>query len=205
MYEFLKRLFDVLLAGLLLVLLSPLMVSIAIVIRVTMGSPVLFRQWRPGLNERPFEMLKFRTMTNEKDDSGNLLPDAVRLTRLGRFLRRTSLDELPELINVLRGDMSFVGPRPLLMRYLPYYSDEERLRHTVRPGITGWSQVTGRNDLPWDERLQRDIWYVKNRSLWLDLRILLMTIGSVLKARGVVVDPQSTMRSLDQERAGDSG
>jgi sugar transferase EpsL len=182
----LKRLFDVAAAGVLLILLSPVLTAIAAVIAISMGAPVLFRQQRPGLHGTLFTILKFRTMVDATDASGNQLPDARRITRIGRFLRRTSLDELPELVNVLRGDMSLVGPRPLLTDYLPRYSQEQMRRHDVRPGITGWSQVNGRNALTWDEKFALDLWYVDNRSLRLDLRILRMTIGPVVRGEGIV-------------------
>jgi len=158
---------------------------VALLVRLRIGRPVLFRQQRPGLHGQPFTVLKFRTMTDLRDHSGDLRPDDERLTRLGRFLRRASLDELPELANVLRGDMSMVGPRPLLMEYLPLYSPEQRRRHEVRPGITGWTQVNGRNALTWDEKLRLDVWYVDHRSVWLDLRILVRTLAVVVKRKGV--------------------
>lgn len=164
------------------------------------GGPVLFRQSRPGRDGRVFTLLKFRTMSEARDAVGELLPDEARVTRAGRLLRRTSLDELPELINVLKGEMSLVGPRPLLLRYQPYFTGEERLRFTVRPGITGWAQVHGRNNLPWDERLALDVWYVQNQSFLLDLKILLHTLLQTLRARDVQVVPNLTLRDLDEER-----
>lgn len=195
-----KRLFDLLAAGLALVLFAlPLLVLVS-VIRYKLGSPVLFRQTRPGLGGQPFELIKFRTMTDARDAAGELLPDTERLTPFGRLLRATSLDELPELWNVLRGDMSLVGPRPLLMRYLPYYTEQEAKRHRVRPGLTGWAQLHGRNTLSWDERLALDVWYVENRSMLLDLRILLQTVLMVLRRDGVVIDPRAAMQDLDVER-----
>lgn len=166
-----------------------------------MGRPVLFRQTRPGYRAKPFFLYKFRTMREAYGPDGTPRPDAERLTRLGRFLRRKSLDELPQLWNVCRGDMSLVGPRPLLTRYLPYFTDRERLRQTVRPGITGWAQIRGRNAASWDQRLSDDVWYVENWSLSLDLKILLMTLKAVLEGSGVVVDPRATMLNLDEERA----
>jgi sugar transferase EpsL len=174
-------------------LLSPVLAAIAALVAVSMGRPILFRQHRPGLGGRPFTILKFRTMADSHDANGQPLPDAMRITRLGRFLRRTSLDELPELVNVLRGDMSLVGPRPLLSDYLPLYSQEQGRRHDVRPGITGWSQVNGRNALTWEEKFALDAWYVDNRSLRLDLRILRMTIGSVVKGEGIAHRGVATM------------
>ncbi len=188
-----KRLFDLLLSiGLLLALALPLLLLWALV-RRKLGSPVLFRQVRPGLHGRPFMMVKFRTMTDERGADGELLPDAQRLTAFGRFLRATSLDELPELWNVLCGEMSLVGPRPLLMEYLPLYSPEQARRHEVRPGITGWAQVNGRNALSWEERFKLDVWYVDHRSLWLDLRILWLTVRKVLVREGISAQGEATM------------
>jgi lipopolysaccharide/colanic/teichoic acid biosynthesis glycosyltransferase len=184
-----KRFFDLLATVPAVIVLLPLFVVIAFIVRVRLGSPVVFRQERPGLHERPFAILKFRTMTDARDEDGCLLPDAQRLTRLGAFLRKTSMDELPELFNVLKGDMSLVGPRPLLTGYLPYYTERERLRHQVRPGITGLSQVSGRNYLQWDERLEMDAWYVENVSLGLDLKIIFKTIREVLSTKDVAVLP----------------
>lgn len=183
-----------------LLLLTPLLGATALLVRIAIGTPILFRQQRPGLNGKPFNILKFRTMTDATDANGELLPDEERLTPVGRFLRRTSLDEFPELVNVLRGDMSLVGPRPLLTEYLPYYTEREQLRHSVRPGITGLAQISGRNNLSWDERLELDVWYVEHCSLLLDLRILLTTLLSVLSAKNVVSDPRSVMLDLDEER-----
>lgn len=196
-----KRFFDVLVAGLALALLTLPLLILTGIIRYKLGSPVLFRQTRPGLNGRPFELIKFRTMTDARDAAGELLPDTERLTSFGRLLRATSLDELPELWNVLRGDMSLVGPRPLLMRYLPYYSEQEAKRHRVRPGLTGWAQLHGRNTLSWDERLALDVWYVENRSMLLDFKILLQTVLIVWRRDGVVIDPRAAMQDLDVERS----
>lgn len=181
----LKHLMDLLLAGVGLVVLSPLMAVTAACVRLALGPPVLFRQQRPGLDRKPFGLLKFRTMTNARDSGGSLLSDASRLTRLGRFLRSTSLDELPELINVLRGDMSLVGPRPLLLRYLERYTPEQMRRHEVKPGLTGWAQVNGRNALTWEDKFALDVWYVDNWSLGLDLRILALTLWKTLRREGV--------------------
>lgn len=161
--------------------------------RIKIGTPVLFTQERPGLYGKAFCVYKFRTMTNEKDTSGNLLPDADRLVPFGRFLRSTSLDELPELINVLKGDMSLVGPRPLLMEYLERYTPEQARRHEVRPGITGWAQVNGRNALSWEEKFQLDVWYVDNRSLWLDIKILFLTLWKTIKRENISQEGQATM------------
>ncbi|MDW8038420.1 MAG: sugar transferase [Thermoguttaceae bacterium] len=189
----LKRLMDLVGAAVLLVLLAPLMGVIAVVIWVTMGRPILFRQQRPGLYGRPFLIYKFRTMTMEQDKEGNLLPDSERLTRFGRWLRSTSLDELPELWNVLKGQMSLVGPRPLLMEYLDYYTPEQARRHEVKPGITGWAQIHGRNALSWEEKFQLDLWYVDNWSLWLDVKILLATVWKVFKQEGISAQGHVTM------------
>ncbi|WP_457627586.1 sugar transferase [Oceanithermus sp.] len=196
----LKRLIDVLVSLAVLALLSPLLVVLAIWIRITMGAPVLFRQTRPGLRGKPFIMYKFRTMTDERDPQGNLLPDEQRLTRLGRFLRSTSLDELPELINVLKGDMSLVGPRPLLMKYLDRYTPEQFRRHEVKPGITGWAQVNGRNALTWEEKFKLDVWYVDNWNLWLDFKILLMTLVKVFRREGIGHGSQATMPEFRGQR-----
>lgn len=183
--DVLKRAFDLSAATLGIVLLSPLMAVVALAVRLRLGSPVLFRQVRPGLYGMPFVILKFRTMTDDCDDHGALLPDAERLTAFGRFLRSSSLDELPELWNVIRGDLSLVGPRPLHVRYLDRYSAEQLRRHDVRPGITGWTQVNGRNDLSWDEKFSFDLWYVDHRSFLLDLRILAVTVWKIFRREGV--------------------
>lgn len=176
-----------------LAVLAPAIVVIAALVRSKLGSPILFTQERPGLDGKPFKMMKFRTMTDERDENGGLLPDDVRLTKFGAFLRSTSLDELPELINVLKGDMSLVGPRPLLMEYLPLYSERQYRRHEVRPGITGWAQINGRNALSWDEKFELDVWYVENRSLWLDIKILFLTILKVVKRDGISHGGEATM------------
>jgi len=180
-----KRLFDLLLSSVLFLLLSPLLLLVALWVRIRLGSPVLFRQHRPGLHGKPFEIFKFRTMTDARDADGELLPDAERLTAFGRFLRRFSLDELPQLYNVLRGDLSLVGPRALLMEYLPLYSPEQARRHEVRPGITGWAQVNGRNAISWEEKFEYDVWYVEHRSFMLDMKILWLTLMKVLSSEGV--------------------
>ena len=178
----------------------PLIAVLALFVRIKIGSPVIFSQQRPGYHEQPFQLYKFRTMTDECDRNGVLLPDGQRLTPFGAFLRRASLDELPELFNVLKGNMSLVGPRPLLMRYLPYYTQRERVRHQTLPGITGWAQINGRNLLPWDKRLALDAWYVENRSLWLDVKILCATFIKVLAREGVSADTAEVETDLDQER-----
>ncbi|GAB4485025.1 MAG: sugar transferase [Anaerolineales bacterium] len=180
-----KRIFDLLLSALGLVILSPVLLLVAILVRIYHGSPVIFTQKRPGFKGTPFYIYKFRTMTDSCDENGNLLPDAQRLTRLGRFLRSSSLDELPELFNVLRGEMSVVGPRPLLMQYLARYSPEQARRHDVLPGITGWAQVNGRNALTWEDKFRLDVWYVDNWSLWLDVKIILLTVWKVFKREGI--------------------
>lgn len=188
-----KRLFDLLLVTAMLPLLLPVMAVVAILVRRRMGAPVIFRQQRPGKDGQPFQMLKFRTMRDAVGSDGRPLADAERLTDLGRFLRASSLDELPELWNVLKGEMSLVGPRPLLMDYLPLYDAEQARRHEVRPGVTGWAQVNGRNALTWNEKFALDVWYVDNRSLWLDFRILLMTAGKVLRRDGISAAGEATM------------
>jgi sugar transferase EpsL len=187
-----KRLIDVLGAGTAVVVLSPVLGAVALAVRLRMGRPVLFVQQRPGRDGELFEMWKFRTMTDERDATGALLPDAERLTAVGRFLRRTSLDELPELFNVLRGEMSLVGPRPLLPQYLSLYSPDQRRRHQVPPGITGWCQINGRNALSWEEKFDLDLWYVDNWSFGLDLRILASTVGAVLTGRGISAEGHAT-------------
>ena len=180
-----KRVFDLLLTVVGLVVLSPVMLALALLVWIFHGRPVLFRQTRPGYRGVPFALYKFRSMTDARDPQGNLLPDEQRLTRFGRFLRASSLDELPELFNVLRGEMSLVGPRPLLMQYLDRYNAEQMRRHEVLPGITGWAQINGRNALTWPEKFRLDVWYVDHRSLWLDLKILAITLWKVLKREGI--------------------
>ena len=177
------------------------MIFLAVAIRWKLGSPVLFRQQRPGLGGRPFWLLKFRTMTDARDADGNVLPDDQRLTAFGRFLRAASLDELPELFNVLKGDMSLVGPRPLLMQYLDRYTPEQARRHEVRPGITGWAQVNGRNAITWEEKFRLDVWYVDNWSMWLDIKIIAMTIWKILKREGISHPGQATMARFTGSRA----
>lgn len=196
-----KRLLDVTCSGVALVLLSPVMLAVAVLVRIFLGRPVLFRQERPGRDERLFTLYKFRTMTEEKDAQGNLLPDGERLTRLGRFLRRFSLDELPQLWNVLRGDMSLVGPRPLLKDYLPLYNERQKQRHAVRPGISGWAQVNGRNLLSWEERFEADVWYVEHWNVWLDLWIILKTVVLVLVGRGISQTGEATSTRFEGTQA----
>lgn len=200
-----KRAIDYLVAGGLLLVLSPLLPVLAALVRINLGSPVLFRQQRPGLHGRPFSILKFRSMRDDRDQDGKLLPDRARLTRFGRFLRATSLDELPELWNVLRGDMSLVGPRPLLMDYLPLYSPEQARRHEVRPGLTGWAQISGRNAISWEEKFALDVWYVDNRSIELDLKILGLTVVRVLQRTGISAEGEATMPRFTGQRVEPGG
>ena len=188
-----KRLLDFTSALLGLVILSPFILILIVLIRWKLGAPIFFGQTRPGLYGKPFRMIKFRTMTDTRDEEGNLLPDNIRLTAFGRLLRSTSLDELPELWNVLKGDMSLVGPRPLLMEYLPHYSPEQARRHEVRPGITGWAQINGRNAISWEEKFKLDVWYVDNQSFILDLKILLLTIKKVFVREGISANGEATM------------
>ncbi len=188
-----KRIIDFVASFIGLILLLPIMIITAFLILINMGKPVIFKQQRPGLNGKPFYLYKFRTMTDKKDSIGKLLPDEKRLTSFGKFLRRYSIDELPQLFNVVKGDMSFVGPRPLLMEYLPLYTPEQARRHEVRPGITGWVQVNGRNAITWEEKFKLDVWYVNNRSLFLDLKILLLTAIIVFKSEGINQAGHATM------------
>ena len=188
----LKRFFDLITAVSVLVILSPLLIIIGILLRLRFNSPTLFRQLRPGFHGQPFTIYKFRTMTNERDEDENLLPDRERLTALGRFLRKTSIDELPELFNVIKGEMSIVGPRPLLMQYLDRYTPEHARRHDVKPGITGWAQINGRNTISWEDKFKLDVWYVDHQSLWLDLKIIALTIWKVLKLEGINQAGQAT-------------
>lgn len=189
----LKRVFDMFVAALALVMLAPLLAVIAVAVAYRLGRPVLFRQIRPGLRGRSFEMVKFRTMRDAKNADGKLLPDNQRLTIFGVWLRSTSLDELPELWNVLKGDMSLVGPRPLLMEYLPLYTSDQARRHEVRPGVTGWAQVNGRNALSWDEKFKLDVWYVDHQSFWLDMKILMLTVKKVFVREGISATGEATM------------
>lgn len=192
-----KRALDILGALIGLIVFSPILIVILLMIRRKMGSPVLFHQTRPGMHGKPFQMIKFRTMRDAIDTDGRPLTDAERLTKLGQFLRSSSLDELPELWNVLKGDMSLVGPRPLLMEYLPLYSSEQARRHDVRPGVTGWAQVNGRNAISWDEKFALDVWYVDNRSLWLDLKIIWLTIRKVVKREGISAAGEATVSKFN--------
>jgi len=189
--------FDILLSSIGLMIVLPILMIITLTILISMGLPIFFKQKRPGINGKPFCFYKFRTMTNRKDSTGNLLPDKDRITRLGEILRKTSLDELPSLWNVLKGDMSLVGPRPLLMEYLPLYSQDQMRRHEVKPGITGWAQINGRNAISWEEKFKLDIWYVENQSFWLDLKILFLTILKVLKKEGINQSEHLTMEKFN--------
>jgi sugar transferase EpsL len=201
-----KRIFDLILASLGMILLSPFTLLTALAVRAFLGTPVLFRQKRPGYKGHPFFIYKFRTMTDASDSAGNLLPDSERLTRLGRFLRALSLDELPELFNILRGEMSLVGPRPLLMEYLPRYSPEQMRRHDVYPGLTGWAQVNGRNAITWQDKFVLDVWYVDHWSFWLDIKIILLTLWKVTRREGISQPGQATTEYFtgnpDSDRAG---
>lgn len=195
-----KRTFDILVAGLACALLAPVIMLIALLVAVKLGSPIIFRQQRPGLRGKPFIMNKFRTMRDSRDPDGNLRPDAERLTSFGRWLRSTSLDELPSLWNVLVGDMSLVGPRPLLMEYMPLYSAEQARRHDCRPGLTGWAQINGRNAIDWEQKFALDVWYVDNRSFWLDLRILWFTLVKIVQRDGISAAGEATMSKFTGNR-----
>ncbi len=191
-----KRAFDFCAALIALIILSPILLVVTLLVAVKLGRPVLFRQRRPGLHGRAFSILKFRTMTDSVDADGVLLPDSQRLTGFGGFLRATSIDELPALVNIIRGEMSLVGPRPLLMEYLPLYSEEQARRHEMRPGLTGWAQVNGRNALSWEDRFSLDVWYVDNRTFWLDVKILLLTVAKVIKREGISHEQEATMHKF---------
>lgn len=195
----LKRVFDFLAASFLIILLMPIYLFIYFMIRFHLGAPVIFTQLRPGLNEKPFRLYKFRTMLNTCDQNGALLSDEKRLTTLGKLLRSLSIDELPSLINILKGEMSFIGPRPLLMEYLPYYSIQQKKRHQVRPGLTGWAQVNGRNLLSWEKKFSYDVWYVENCSFFLDCKIFLLTLVKIFKREGIHAVGQATMTRFDLE------
>ena len=192
-----KTIIDLSLSIFAIALLSPILISIGLIILFSIGRPIIFVQTRPGYDKRPFKFYKFRTMTNFVNDSGDLLPDEARLTKLGSFLRKTSLDELPSLWNVVKGDMSLVGPRPLLMDYIPHYSEQQIRRHEVKPGITGWAQINGRNLITWEQKFKLDIWYVDNQSLWLDIRIIILTVWKVITGEGVNPKGRSTMKRFD--------
>ena len=198
--KWIKRCLDILISGVALVILSPVILVTAVLVRVKLGSPVIFYQKRPGYREQIFTLCKFRTMTDARDENGELLPDSERLTKFGSFLRESSLDELPELWNIFKGDMSLIGPRPLLISYLPYYTERERLRHTVKPGLTGLAQVSGRNFIEWDKRLEKDVEYVENLSFLLDLKILFLTVKTVLVKENVAVDTDVVEGNLAEIR-----
>ena len=194
--KYIKRLLDILLSGTALILLSPVLAVTAILVRAKLGTPVIFRQPRPGKDGKVFHLYKFRTMTDARDEKGDLLPDGVRLTSFGKKLRASSLDELPELINILRGDMSIVGPRPLLVKYLPLYSEEQSHRHDVRPGLTGWAQVHGRNSVTWEDKFRLDLWYVQNLSFLVDVKTVLLTVKNVLRREGISSETAATMEEF---------
>ena len=194
--KYIKRIFDFCLALLMVIVLGIPMLIVALLVRTKLGSPVLFKQDRPGKNGKVFQMYKFRSMTDERDEKGELLSDEVRLTSFGKKLRSTSLDELPELLKVLKGDMSFIGPRPLLVRYLPLYNERQRRRHEVRPGITGYAQVNGRNAISWEDKFEKDVWYVEHISLWTDIKILFKTVGVVFGRKGISSETAATMEEF---------
>jgi len=194
--NYIKRILDVLLSGTGIVLLSPVYLVLWVLVRSKLGTPVLFKQDRPGKNEKIFKLYKFRTMTDARDENGNLLPDEVRLTSFGKALRATSLDELPELFNILKGDMSLVGPRPLLVKYLPLYNEFQRHRHDVTPGLTGWAQVNGRNTISWEDKFEKDVYYVEHLSFWLDLKILFLSVAVVFRHQGVNSGTDATMEAF---------
>ena len=198
--KFLKRFIDFILSLIAFIVLLPILLIVAILVRIKLGKPILFKQDRPGKNEKIFTLYKFRTMTDETDELGNLLPDEQRLTKFGKILRSTSIDELPELINIIKGDMSIVGPRPLVIQYLPYYTEEEHHRHDVRPGLTGWAQVNGRNNLDWDERFKLDLKYVNSISFWEDVKIIFITIKKVFQREDVTVRGTGTTIDFDVYR-----
>lgn len=198
--KYIKRLFDFTLSLLAIIILSPVLLIVAVLVRTKLGSPTIFKQERPGLHEKIFTLYKFRTMTDEKDEEGNLLPDEVRLTKFGKLLRSTSLDELPELFNILKGDMAIVGPRPLRVQYLPYYNNKEKQRHDIRPGLTGLAQVSGRNGLQWEERFEYDIEYLKNYSLFYDIHIIFLTLKKVFIKENIMVRGTTNIKDFDTYR-----
>lgn len=200
--KFFKRFLDIFISLISLIILSPILLIIAILVRINLGSPIIFKQERPGKNEKVFTLYKFRTMTDKKDENGELLPDSERRTKFGDFLRSTSMDELPELVNILVGSMSIIGPRPLLVEYLPYYTEEEHHRHDVRPGLTGWAQANGRNLVNWDDRFKMDLEYVNNLTFLMDIKIIFKTVKIVLKREGIRQEGQATMGSLNEYRSG---
>ena len=192
-YKYIKRILDIISSLLAIIILSPLLAVTAVLVKTKLGSPVLFKQERPGKDEKIFTLMKFRTMTDERDENGELLPDEVRLTKFGKFLRSTSIDELPELFNILKGDMSVIGPRPLLVEYIPRYNEHQHRRHEVRPGLSGWAQVNGRNTVSWEDKFDMDVYYVDNYSFAMDVKILFMTVLNVLKREGISSETSATM------------
>lgn len=202
--KFIKRPMDFILSLIAIIVLSPVLLIVAILVRINLGSPVLFKQKRPGINEKIFKMYKFKTMTDEKDEAGELLPDSVRLKRFGRFLRSTSLDELPELFNILKGDMSIIGPRPLLVQYLPLYNDHQKRRHEVRPGLSGLAQVNGRNAISWEDKFNLDVEYVDNVSFFSDWKIIFLTIKKVFVKEGINSETAATMEYFEGSKVGES-
>lgn len=192
-YKYIKRILDIILSLLAIIILSPLLAVTAVLVKTKLGSPVLFKQERPGKDEKIFTLMKFRTMTDERDENGELLPDEVRLTKFGKFLRSTSIDELPELFNILKGDMSVIGPRPLLVEYIPRYNEHQHRRHEVRPGLSGWAQVNGRNTVSWEDKFDMDVHYVDNYSFAMDVKILFMTVLNVIKKEGISSETSATM------------
>lgn len=195
-YKYIKRILDIISSLLAIIILSPLLAVTSVLVKTKLGSPVLFRQERPGKDEKIFTLMKFRTMTDERDENGELLPDEVRLTKFGKFLRSTSIDELPELFNILKGDMSVIGPRPLLVQYLPRYNEHQHRRHEVKPGLSGWAQVNGRNAISWEEKFDFDVEYVDNYSFLMDIKILFMTVANVLKRDGISSETSATMEEF---------
>lgn len=195
-YKYIKRILDIISSLLAIIILSPLLAVTAVLVKTKLGSPVLFKQERPGKDEKIFTLMKFRTMTDERDESGELLPDEVRLTKFGKFLRSTSIDELPELFNILKGDMSVIGPRPLLVEYIPRYNEHQHRRHEVKPGLSGWAQVNGRNAISWEDKFNYDVEYVDNYSIVMDVKILFMTILNVLKREGISSETSATMEEF---------
>ncbi len=203
-YKYVKRILDIISSLLAIIILSPLLAVTSVLVKTKLGSPVLFKQERPGKNEKIFTLMKFRTMTDERDENGELLPDEVRLTKFGKFLRSTSIDELPELFNILKGDMSVIGPRPLLVKYLPRYNEHQHRRHEVKPGLSGWAQVNGRNAISWEEKFDFDVEYVDNYSLLMDIKVLFMTLANVLKRDGISSETSATMEEFMGNEIGET-
>ena len=203
-YKYVKRILDVISSLLAIIILSPLLAVTSVLVKTKLGSPVLFKQERPGKDEKIFTLMKFRTMTDERDENGELLPDEVRLTKFGKFLRSTSIDELPELFNILKGDMSVIGPRPLLVKYLPRYNEHQHRRHEVKPGLSGWAQVNGRNAISWEEKFDFDVEYVDNYSLLMDIKVLFMTVANVLKREGISSETSATMEEFMGNEIGET-